>query len=88
MGHQQHGLRKIAHQPRGRVHARRRIDHDIAEVADQQIKQAGEFRRGGFHKQRRRGACQQLQAAAVPGHEAFQQRTVEAVQVANRVRHA
>ena len=42
----------------------------------------------GFDRNRNIGTGQQLQAAAVPGHETLQQGTVETMQVAERVGHA
>ena len=56
-------------------------------MAGQHIEQLGVLRGGRLCSHRSGRTRQQLHTAAMTGHEAFQQGTVQTVQVANRVSH-
>jgi len=58
---------------------------DWYEIARQHVEELGKLRARRFRQFGSAGPSQQLQAAFVPGHKAFQQRTVQPVQVPDRV---
>ena len=69
----------------GRVEARRCIDDNVAIVRHQHVEQAHKFRGGGINRRGNVGSSQELQAAVVASHEAFEQGSIHAVQVSRCV---
>ncbi len=84
-GDQQDALRQIGDQAAGGIEARGIVHHDVAVMRDQHVEEADKLGGGRFDSGGGVGSGEELQAAAVAGHETFEQGTIHAVKVAGGV---
>ena len=81
----EHGVGKIGEQARGGIETAGGVDDDEAIVIHQQIEQAGQFARRGYRSDKAAAVRREDAGLLWRGHEAIEQRGVEAVQVLQRV---
>ncbi len=88
LGDDEDRVGEVGEQAGGGIEATGSVDHDVAIMVGEKVEEAGEFGRCGHRGVGLAGTGEKMQPVLRGRHEAFEQRSVEAMEVFQSVRHA